>query len=819
MNKKLLFRLFALVAAMMCALGMQAAVEAYANYTPSNTTLTFYYDNLRASRTGTTYDLNTGSNDPAWKTDGTNANVTKVVFNSSFANARPTSTYSWFFHMENLQSITGMAYLNTSEVTNMALIFAFCEKLESLDVSHFNTAQVTNMSQMFLGCSGLTSLDVGNFNTAKVTNMINMFCTCSSLISLDLSSFNTSKVEYMTRMFVSCNSLRAIYVGDGWSTAAVQYSSDMFSGCYSLVGGKGTTYDANHVDAAYAHIDGGPSNPGYFTDINAPVAYACYTPSNTTLTFYYDNLRSTRTGTTYDLNTGNSDPDWYTDCTYADVTKVVFNSSFASARPMSTYYWFGEMENLESITGMQYLNTSQVTDMGYMFAGCSSLTELDVSHFDTHNVTNMNSMFSGCYDVTVLDVSGFDTRNVTNMYGMFIGCSSVTTLDVSGFDTRNVTNMHYMFYNCNNVTTLDLSGFDTHNVTGMSFMFDYCYALTNLDLSGFNTAQVADMRDMFQFCRGLTSLDLSGFNTSQVTNMSGMFWGCNNLTSLDLSGFNTSQVTSMSGMFYNCSKLQTIYAGDEWSTAAVTSSSNMFKNCTSLVGGKGTAFDANHIDKEYAHIDGGPSNPGYFTALSFDDVLNVEGGNIHFETGGDYPWVLAVDDDGTVCARSSNAGVANSTSTLTATVTVTVPGTELITTFKARGEGTDPVYDACTFAVDGNAAFSFGSDLGNYWAIHTKPLEVGTHTLTWTYSKDSSVNPEGDFFAIRQVYLDIPASMRGDVDGDGTVNIADVTTLIDYLLSGNATGVNLTAADVDDSGTVNIADVTALIDYLLSGTW
>ena len=767
---------------------------AYACYTPSNTTLTFYYDNYRASRTGTTYDLNTGDKDPGWYSAGSYADVTKVVFNSSFANARPTSTCAWFYQMANLQSVTGMAYLNTSEVTDM--------------------------SWMFSG-SSLTNVDLSHFNTSKVTRMDKMFNECSNLTSLDLSSFNTSKVTDMGSMFINCNNLKTIYVGDGWSTAAVTVSGYMFSGCKNIVGGLGTIYDASHVDKAYAHIDGGTSNPGYFTAEGAEPwgieAYANYTPSNTTLTFYYDNQRSTRTGTTYDLNTGNNDPGWYSDGSCANVTKVVFNSSFANACPTSTYYWFGEMENLESITGMQYLNTSQVTDMGYMFAGCSSLTALDVSHFDTHNVTNMNSMFNGCCDVTVLDVSGFDTRNVTNMYGMFIGCSSVTTLDVSGFDTRNVTNMHYMFYNCNNVTTLDLSGFDTQNVTGMSFMFDYCYALTNLDLSGFNTAQVADMRDMFQFCRGLTSLDLSGFNTSQVTNMSGMFWGCNNLTSLDLSGFNTSQVTSMSGMFYNCSKLQTIYAGDEWSTAAVTSSSNMFKNCTSLVGGQGTTFDANHIDKEYAHIDGGPANPGYFTALSFDEVLNVEGGNIHFETGGDYPWVLAVDEDGTVCARSSNAGVPNSASTLTATVTVTVPGTSVITTFKARGESSSSgIYDACTFKVDGNQVFSFGSNLGNYWTTNNSTLEVGTHTLTWTYSKDSSVDPDGDFFAIRQVYLDIPTSMLGDVNGDGRVDVSDVTALISKVLGNEVSPFNAANADMNGDNRLDVSDVTALIAMVLN---
>ncbi len=220
------------------------APEAYACYTPSNTTLTFYYDTQRSSRTGTTYDLNTGSNDTGWDTDGTKSYVTKVVFDPSFAGARPTTTYGWFYSMNNLESITGMEHLNTSEVTKMSWMFTNCKKLTSLDLSHFNTSKVTSMNSMFGACWGLTSLDFSSFNTSKVTNMYNMF--------------------------YGCTNLRTIYVGSGWSMAAVTSSSDMFFNCTSLVGGQGTTYNSsNPTDMTYAHIDGGTSNPGYFTDKNA----------------------------------------------------------------------------------------------------------------------------------------------------------------------------------------------------------------------------------------------------------------------------------------------------------------------------------------------------------------------------------------------------------------------------------------------------------------------------------------------------------------------------------------------------------------------
>ena len=384
MKKALLFRLAVLVAAMMCALGA-AAAEAYACYTSSNTTLTFYYDKLRSSRTGTTYDLNEGDNYTEWDTDGINGSVTKVVFDPSFAGARPTTTSGWFYDMTNLQSITGLNYLNTSEVTDMSW----------------------------------------------------MFNHCNDLTSLDLSNFNTSNVDRMTCMFYGCYNLRTIYVGNGWSTAAVTYSSDMFTNCTSLVGGQGTTYDANHIDKAYAHIDGGPSNPGYFT-AKGPEAYACYTSSNTTLTFYYDKLRSSRTGTTYDLNEGDNYTEWDTDGINGSVTKVVFDPSFAGARPTTTSGWFYDMTNLQSITGLNYLNTSEVTDMSWMFNHCNDLTSLDLSNFNTSNVDRMTCMFYGCYNLRTIYVgNGWSTAAVTYSSDMFTGCTSLVGGQGTAYNSSN----------------------------------------------------------------------------------------------------------------------------------------------------------------------------------------------------------------------------------------------------------------------------------------------------------------------------------------------------------------------------------------------
>ena len=275
----------------------------------------------------------------------------------------------------------------------------------------------------------------------------------------------------------------------------------------------------------------------------------------------------------------------------------------------------GMFYNCSSLTSLNLsgFKTDNVTRMDWMFYGCSGLTSLDLKNFNTVNVTDMTFMFDGCSSLKSLDVSGFKTDNVTRMHGMFFNCSSLTSLDVSHFNTQNVTDMGGMFSFCTSLTSLDVTGFNTQNVTNVAMMFNGCSSLTTLNLSGFKTYNVTEMGGMFFACSGLTSLDLSGFNTTNVMNMQGMFYGCFGLTSLDLSSFNTAKVTDMENMFYDCSNLTTIYVGNGWSTTNVTESAEMFNGCTSLEGGAGTTYDASHTDAEYARIDGGTSAPGYFT--------------------------------------------------------------------------------------------------------------------------------------------------------------------------------------------------------------
>ena len=322
----------------------------------------------------------------------------------------------------------------------------------------------------------------------------------------------------------------------------------------------------------------------------------------TSVSYMFSNSQAT----TLDLS--NFDTSKVTDMTsmfYRSQTKLLNLSSFDTSKVTSMSGMFSDSQ-ATTIKGLEKFNTSNVTDMCDMFAGTKVRT-LNLSKFDTSKVTNMSGMFADT-SLTSLNVSNFNTSKVTDMSCMFVG-GKFTILDLSNFDTSNVDNMGGMFID-SQVKTLDLSNFDTSNVTEMWRMFDGAQA-TKIVLSSFNTSNVTNMYQMFSKSH-VNNLDLSNFNTSKVIDMNRMFWSTY-ATTIDVSSFDTSKVTDMNSMFYGGDNLKTIYASSKFVTTAVSDSEVMFEGSTSLVGGAGTKYNSSYTDKTYARIDGGTSNPGYFT--------------------------------------------------------------------------------------------------------------------------------------------------------------------------------------------------------------
>ena len=370
-------------------------------------------------------------------------------------------------------------------------MFNGCSALSSLDLSNFNTAIVTNMSYMFFNCANLSSLDLSNFNTAIVSDMSLMFGSCSTLSSLDLSNFYTKEVRDMSYMFSRCSALTTIYASDKFVTSKVQSGISMFSACKNL---KGTIL--NYKDSKTDHTYANCGTNGYFTPV---FEYAEFDKGTGTLTF---RRGLSKPKVAYALNLEASDPGWLTH--KDEIKEVVFDASFADARPTSCYKWFWYCTNLATIEGIENLNTENVTNMGVMFCGCQKLSSLDLTNFNTGNVTNMTGMFGYCNGLTSLDLTSFNTANVTDMGQMFVDCEGLTSLDLTSFNTANVTNMGHMFWYCNGLTSLDLTSFNTANVTYMYFMFNNCSTLKTIYASDkFVTSKVQSGENMFSACRSL----------------------------------------------------------------------------------------------------------------------------------------------------------------------------------------------------------------------------------------------------------------------------------------------------------------------------
>ena len=509
MKTKLLHPIARLVLAILMCLPIYGSyafaqeAESYAVFDEATNTLTFKHD---TNKPAGAFALNEGDNAPGWyksNDDGSNANIIKkVVFDASFANARPTNCHLWFYGCKNLTTIEGIEYLNTENVTSMSLMFSGCSALTTLNLSNFDTQSVTNMTGMFSDCRALTTLDVSNFNTQNVTDMSFMFFNCSAITTLEIAKFDTKNVTDMSFMFCSDPALTTIYASDKFVTTACEKDENMFAECTNLVGA--VSYDENKRGKEMANC-----TTGYFTDIASKVAesYAVFDEATNTLTFKHD---TNKPAGAFALNEGENLPGWYKfdDNNHSHnaniIKKVIFDTSFANARPTSCYNWFYGCTDLTTIEGIEYLNTENVTNMSWMFSECSALTTLDVSNFDTKNVMEMSYMFGSCTKLKTLDVSSFNTQNVTDMNWMFSYCSVLTTLDLSNFDTKNVTDMSGMFSNCSALTTLDLSSFETQNVTDMSRMFKSCSALTTIYASDkFVTTACEEDENMFAECANL----------------------------------------------------------------------------------------------------------------------------------------------------------------------------------------------------------------------------------------------------------------------------------------------------------------------------
>ena len=576
------------------------------------------------------------------------SSLTSLDLGDKFDTSKVTIMGGMFYNCSSLTSLDLGNKFDTSNVTSMGSMFCNCSSLTSLDLGDkFDTSNVTSMGSMFCNCSSLTSLDlVDKFDTSNVTKMGYMFRNCSSLSTLDLGDkFNTSKVTNMEDMFFGCLNLTTIYATNFFDTSSVTESSLMFYNDTKLVGGLGTVFSSSYIKKERAHIDGGTSNPGYFTDRSALDITISYNANGGTGTMN-DQEVTKNVSTPLDTNTytrsGYTFAGWNTKADgtgtpYSDGESVTLSESitlYAQWMEAQAMFASGTIVNARMKRLAGNSSASHISSDQNITSIQKSSTKPDISTMTSVNIVSISNttyntpiymwyesgtiywwsddsnpslyqnsswMFRKLTKLTNIDLASFDTSNVTNMESMFYNCSSLTSLDLgSNFDTSNVTNMSYMFSECGSLTSLDLgSNFDTSNVTSMYRMFYNCSSLTSLDLGDkFDTSNVTNMIYMFYNCSSLTSLDLgSNFDTSNVTNMYQMFYNCSSLTSLDLGDkFDTSNLTDMSSMFSSCSSLTNLDLGDKFDTSNVTKMTYMFYNCSSLTSlDLGDKFDTSNV--------------------------------------------------------------------------------------------------------------------------------------------------------------------------------------------------------------------------------
>ena len=610
-----------------------AVAEPYAVLSADSLTVTFYYDNQKSARGG--MDINNSYID-----DGNSSpygTATMAVFDASFANYLPTSTAYWFqrcnllteirglsnlnsanvtnmrFMFDNCSSLTNldMSGFNTTNVTDMVLLFAGCSALTSLDLSGLNTTNVTEMNWMFDGCSSLTSLDVSGFNTANVTNMSGMFHECSSLTSLDLSGFNTANVTNMSWMFERCSALTNIYVSSTWTTSQVTANngSNMFNECVNLVGGAGTTFSADHTDYTYAHIDGGTSNPGYFTDKNAaPVVDEdlkddVYTVGETDFSTefytqfskYYQIPQGGKWVSKFKLNLNPND-----NRIYKNFVLLITNDEDRGAGQYKEYGAFrydavADSTRTNSQWGTSYVFPFQYTtstlylepDENEMdpnvqkLGGLVTLT-VDRSQADAFVITMSNEQgvvktyhqpyvlpnFNNdstnsnirCYITVENSQLEFKGSNIEPIGGYTAPVATVEPYAVLKGDT-----LLTFYYDDQKEARNGMSVGPFDNYDNVSWYANRgTITKVVFDESFANCTSLTSTAYWFRGMSALTTIEgIINLKTDNVTSMGSMFYGCSGLTSLDVSGFNTDNVTSMSEMFAGCSGLKTIYAGNE----------------------------------------------------------------------------------------------------------------------------------------------------------------------------------------------------------------------------------------------------------------
>lgn len=374
-------------------------------------------------------------------------------------------------------TVGGITY-PVNEVSNVA--FRMCNKVTEVVLPE-NVYHIGNFA--FQGCQALTKVTLPSTLTSIGSGA---FIDLPHLTIIDLKATTPPQWLY--------NDVFKFHAGGIGDQAVYTYEMQLLVPESTVQTYKDASYSDPTNGWTKSEGWGNITNIDVGASVNAQ-AYATF--KDGVLTFYYDTHRIDRQNnglTTYGIAPSDyvmGFPGWLApgnDSHANEITTVEFTPLFQYARPTTTDRWFNECVHLNTIIGMDHLRTDEVTDMSYMFKGCTSLEDddLDFSQFNTTSVTNMKYMFEGCTGITQLDLSGFDTHNCTNMQNMFDGCTGLISIDLSSFETTEC-NFNYMFHNCSNLEEISIGSFGSADTYICVEMFENCNNLTTLVIpSAFN---------------------------------------------------------------------------------------------------------------------------------------------------------------------------------------------------------------------------------------------------------------------------------------------------------------------------------------------
>ena len=562
--------------------------------------------------------------------------------------------------------------------------FAYCENLPSIDIPNSVTTIGTTA---FRQCYAFTSVTIPNSVTSIGSSA---FIYCHALTSVTLGSGLTSM---SSSVFRDCENLRTIVslattpptIGNATFTSDQYTNAKLFVPEGSLSAYQAAENWSNFTcikEKAFSfEVDG---IYYYIHSVLDKIVYVCY--SDTDYNSYSGNVTIPSTVTCNGI-------------TYT-VTSIGYQA-------------FRESTGLTSVS----LPNSLTMIGAKSFYGCSALKSITIPDAVT---TIGQDAFLNCTALTSVTLPSALTEIG---FAAFRGCSALTSLVIP----NSVTSIDdQAFEDCAALTSVTLP----NSLTEISpSLFQGCSALKSVAIP--NMVNSIGMY-AFQNCTSLTSVTIP--NSVTLIDFRA-FRECTGLTRVTLG----TGVTSIgSSAFEYCTALTSVtcFATTPPDIAYLTFPASTYSDATLLVpSGSVSAYQEAQNWKRFTNIQ----------AINYDDVLNVEGGTIHFMDFGDYPWTIVNDGDRTY-AMSGNKGISYSSSWLGATITVT-KNSVLSFDYLTLG-GRPALGNACVFYVDGEVEFRDYNN--NRWSRYSVDLSPGEHTVWWCYEKQDA-DPPGDYFAIDNV--------------------------------------------------------------------